>query len=296
MAADPRPVDELRAALELAQEEELQALTELLYRPQFNPLDYLQAQPWQGFYALPRQEWLDRLEERLRYLAADGWTVLRGRSDRLAYRDILERISHHLGLGVSPAWEVTEVEAEIFLHLLERTWQRLPAAEQVNLRRQMRETLAQQPLYQQLPQRLQDNPLGLLAKGGSALALQGVVRPWLLQQIAHQFALHLARQQLARQALRRGGLGLVGQVHQRAALHLAGRGMALNAARYGAVQGVFSVLGPALWLWFFADLGWRTVATNPGRVIPAVFLLAQVRLLRGQSAAATMAVPAEPRG
>ena len=121
------------------------------------------------------------------------------------------------------------------------------------------------------------------------------MRPWLLQRIAHQFALHLARQQIARQALSRGGLGLAGQLQNRVALHLAGRGMALNAARYGAVQGVFAVLGPALWLWFFADLGWRTVATNYGRVIPAVFLLAQVRILRGEATPGGMVVPAQGR-
>ena len=35
------PVDELGvSALELATDEELQALTELLFRPKFNPLDY----------------------------------------------------------------------------------------------------------------------------------------------------------------------------------------------------------------------------------------------------------------
>jgi len=39
-------------------------------------------------------------------------------------------------------------------------------------------------------------------------------------------------------------------------------------------------LGPALWAWFFADLGWRAIATNYARVIPVVFTLAQIRLIR----------------
>ena len=45
-----------------------------------------------------------------------------------------------------------------------------------------------------------------------------------------------------------------------------------------AVRWLF--LGPALWSWFLADLGWRAIATNYGRVIPVVFTLAQIRLTR----------------
>jgi uncharacterized protein YaaW (UPF0174 family) len=56
--------------------------------------------------------------------------------------------------------------------------------------------------------------------------------------------------------------------------------MALNAARYAAVRSFFAILGPAMWAWFFADLGWRAIATNHGRIIPVVFTLAQIRLIR----------------
>jgi uncharacterized protein YaaW (UPF0174 family) len=72
----------------------------------------------------------------------------------------------------------------------------------------------------------------------------------------------------------------VAQVQNRLALSMASRGMAVNVARYGATRTVLAVLGPALWTWFFADLGWRAIATNYGRVIPAVFTLAQIRLTR----------------
>jgi uncharacterized protein YaaW (UPF0174 family) len=40
------------------------------------------------------------------------------------------------------------------------------------------------------------------------------------------------------------------------------------------------VLGSALWVSFAPDLGWRTIATNYGRVIPMIFTLAQIRLIR----------------
>ena len=56
--------------------------------------------------------------------------------------------------------------------------------------------------------------------------------------------------------------------------------MTLSAARYGAVRTVFSIVGPVMWAWFLADLGWRTISTNYGRIIPTIFTLAQIRLSR----------------
>ena len=65
------------------------------------------------------------------------------------------------------------------------------------------------------------------------------------------------------------------------ALQAAKKGMAVNAARYGATRGIFSLLGPIVWSYFLADLGWKAIATNYSRVIPIVFTLAQIRLIRG---------------
>jgi hypothetical protein len=75
-----KSLDELRSALELATEDELKQLTQILFCRKFNPLDYwktpqpieIQSQDW--------QTWLDSLEKRFRYLAADGLTVLRGKT------------------------------------------------------------------------------------------------------------------------------------------------------------------------------------------------------------------------
>jgi uncharacterized protein YaaW (UPF0174 family) len=43
---------------------------------------------------------------------------------------------------------------------------------------------------------------------------------------------------------------------------------------------VLSLVGPALWGWFIADLGWKAIATDYGRIIPTIFALAQIRLTR----------------
>jgi uncharacterized protein YaaW (UPF0174 family) len=128
----------------------------------------------------------------------------------------------------------------------------------------------------QLPLSLQKNPMALVVKGGSALALNSVVQPMLLQLIARQFALHFAQYQVAQQAALQGGLA----IQQQVAMHMARRGMAMATARYTATRAAFAFVGSALWMWFIADLGWRTIATNYGRVIPIIFTLAQIRLTR----------------
>lgn len=273
------PVDELRSALELATDEELQALTNLLFRPRFNPVDYVQGLDPVVVQSGPRHQWLDQLEQRFRFLAADGFTVLSGQARYLTYRQSLVQICHYLKLTYSKDWSTEDLEAEVFLHLLDAAWNRLSSQDRDRIHRQLRQALAESPHYRQLPLPLQHNPLGILAKGGLALTLSSVVRPWLLHHIARQIALNAARYELARQTLTRGGVALA-QVQSRLALSMASRGVAVNAARYGVTRSVLGVLGPAMWTWFLADLGWRAIATNYGRVIPAVFTLAQIRLTR----------------
>jgi uncharacterized protein YaaW (UPF0174 family) len=274
------PVDELRSALELATDEELQTLTEMLFRPRFNPLDY-----WQKIDPLvvqsgTRQEWLDRLEQRFRFLAADGITVIHGQSQRVTYRQTLIQVCQHLRLPYATAWSTDDLEVEVFLHLLRSNLKRLPQAERDRLQRSLQQSLAEADQFQALPLALQTNPLGLLAKGSGAVVVSALLKPWLLQQIARQMAFQIARYEVARQAVVKGGGTVITQIQQRFALRMASRGIAVNAARYGATKAVFAVLGPALWGWFLADLGWRAVATNYGRVIPVVFTLAQIRLTR----------------
>ncbi|MFQ3617248.1 MAG: hypothetical protein SNJ57_11170 [Cyanobacteriota bacterium] len=265
-------MDELRAALELATEEELEVLTEILFCRKLNPLDYVYTPDPVAVCSQERDRWLTDLEQRFRFLAADGMTVLRGKTRHVTYRQVLIQICRYLRIPYSLSLSTAELEAEIFLTLLQRAWQQLPPAEQRVLNGELQESLSHSDLTRQLPPSLQTNPSSLLMKGGSALAVSAVVRPWLLQLMARQFTLHAATYQAAKQA----GGAIANQVAVRAAY----RGMAASAARYGAVRSVLSVLGPALWAWFFADLGWRAIATNYARVIPVVFTLAQIRLIR----------------
>ncbi len=275
-------LDELRAALELATEEELQQLTDILFCRRFNPLDYVQTPAPIDVKSRDRHAWLDAIEQRFRYLAADGITVLRGRSDQVSYRQVLIQVCRYLKISYSNQLSTTDLEAEVFLNLLGRTWKKLPASEQEALTRRVQNSLAQTKLSKPLPLSVQKDPLGLLFKGGSALAVSSVIQPVLLQQIARQFAIHFATYQMAKQTLAVGGTAAAKGFEQYVALQTARRGMAVSAARYGAARSVFAFVGPVLWTWFLADLGWRAISTNYARIIPTIVALAQIRLTRSE--------------
>jgi uncharacterized protein YaaW (UPF0174 family) len=273
-------LDELRVALELATEEELQDLTAILFSRKFNPLDYVHTPEPIEVQSKGRKAWLDALEQRFRFLAADGMTVLLGRTSQVTYRQALIQVCKYLKMPYSSELTTVDLEAEVFLHLLGQVWKKLPEKDKQKLTVRIQRQLAKAELTEPLPLTLQRDPLGLLFKGGSALAVTSVLQPLLLKQIAHQFAMHFATYQVAKQAMIQGSGVAANQFPNYVALQMARRGMAVNAARYGVVRSVFAFLGPVMWSWFFADLGWRAIATSYGRIIPTIFTLAQIRLTR----------------
>ncbi|BAZ06065.1 YaaW family protein [Calothrix sp. NIES-3974] len=276
-------MDELRTALELATEQELQDLTAIMFSRKFNPLDYFNTPEPYEVQRNGRDAWIDSLEERFRYLAADGVTVLRGKTRQVSYRQALIQVCKYLKIPYADNLSTVDLEAEVFLFLLSGVWKKLPPAEKKKLNEKVQIQLAKNVPTQSLDLALQRDPLGLLFKGTSAFAVTSVLRPLLLNQIARQFAIHFASYQVAQQSILQGSKAAAGQFQNYVAMQMAKRGMVTSAARYGAVRSVFAFLGPAMWGWFFADLGWRTIATNYGRIIPTIFTLAQIRLTRGQS-------------
>ena len=273
-------MDELRSGLELATDEELHVMTQMLFQPKFNPLDYLYTPQPVDVSKCDRLQQILLLEQRFRYLAADGFTVLQNRTRQVSYRQTLLRVCRYLKITRYSDLSTTELEAEVFLVMLEKTWQQMPLSEQRSVERRVRSAIACTQEFEQLPNTLRQKPTALLAKGGSAVALSAVIKPWLLKQIAQQITVQMARYQVAKQALAKGGLSLAAQVQSKAAVKAASRGAIAASARYGAVRGMLACVGPALWTWFLADLGWRAVATNYARVIPVVFAIAQIRLTR----------------
>ncbi|WP_414566163.1 MULTISPECIES: YaaW family protein [unclassified Anabaena] len=275
-------MDELREALELATEEELQDLTAILFSRKFNPLDYVHTPEPIEVQSQDRKSWLDTLENRFRFLAADGVTVLRGRTNHVSYRQALIHVCKYLKITYSQELTTVDLEAEVFLHLLGQVWKKLPTKDKQKLTESIQIQLVNSEIKQPLPLFLQRDPLGLLFKGGSALAVTSILQPLVLQQIARQFAIHFAKYQVAKQTAIAGSQAATTQFKGYVALQMARRGMTMNAARYGAVRSVFTLIGPMMWTWFFADLGWRAISTNYGRIIPTIFALAQIRLTRAE--------------
>ncbi|MBW4664913.1 MAG: YaaW family protein [Chroococcus sp. CMT-3BRIN-NPC107] len=277
-------MDEMRTALELATEDELQQLTELLFCRRFNPLDYVHTPQPIDILSRDREAWLDAIEQRFRYLAADGLTVLRGRTECVTYRTAIIQVCRYLKIPYSNNLTTIDLEAEVFLNLLGKAWKQLPQSDRSQLTTKVQKSLAKCDLSEPLPLAIQRDPIALLVKGGSAIAVSSIIQPMLLQQIARQFALQFANYQLAKEALIKGGTAAANLLQSQLVLQSARQGMTMTAARYGAVRGIFACMGPVLWTWFFADLGWRSISTNYGRIIPIIFALAQIRLTRAEEA------------
>ncbi|MGM3307936.1 YaaW family protein [Anabaena sp. WFMT] len=275
-------MDELRTVLELATEEELQDLTAILFSRKFNPLDYVHTPEPIKVQSQDRQAWLNAIEDRFRFLGADGMTVLRGRTCQVTYRQVLIQVCKYLKISYYHNLATVDLEAEVFLHLLGKVWKKLPEQEKQKLTVRLQSHLLKSDIKQPLPLYLQKDPLGLIFKGGSALAVTSVLQPFVLKQIAHQFAIHFATYQVAKEAAITGTQVASKQFQSYVTVKMAQQGMTMSAARYGAVRSMFALIGPMMWGWFLADLGWRAIATNYGRIIPTIFTLAQIRLTRAE--------------
>jgi uncharacterized protein YaaW (UPF0174 family) len=274
-------LDELRTALELATDDELQQLTRILFCRKFNPLDYMGTPEPLDIQSQERVEWIDSIEQRFRHLAADGLTVLQGRTQEVTYRQAIIQVCRYLKMPYSKKLSTEDLEAELFVHLMGKAYKELPSTEQAAITIKIQKSLSTSNLAQPLPVHIQHDPMKLFLTGSSALVVSSVIQPVVLQQIARQFAIHLATYQITQQALVKGGIATAGQIQAYVTMQLAKRGMVTAAASQGVVRGMFAFLGPAMWGWFFADLGWRAISTNYGRIIPAILALAQIRLIRG---------------
>ncbi|MGK7935873.1 MAG: YaaW family protein [Xenococcaceae cyanobacterium] len=274
-------MDELRTALELATEEELQQITQVLFCRRFNPLDYWQTPEPIDVQSQDWQTWLDSLEKRFRYLAADGMTVLKGRTQEVSYRDIVIQVCRYLKIPYSQQMSTTDIEAEIFLHLVDKAFKRLPRREKQSLTAKITQSLSQSNLPEPLPVQLQHNPLNIFLKDSSIVAISSLLKRWLLKHIARQFAMHFASYQAAKTVVIQGGVAAATSIQNKIVLQTAKRGMTSALARYGTARTVFSLLGPMMWGYFVADLGWKAISTNYSRIIPTIFTLAQIRLTRG---------------
>jgi len=268
-------MDELISALELATDEELDQITDILFRRKFNPLDYVTMPHVAEVKSLGREQLVAKLVERFRFLAADGFSIIKGNTQLLSYRLVLERVCQHLKIKYSLSQSTADLESELFLHLLSRSWEKLPKRQ----RDRLNQLVTQDQVYASVKN--SQNPLALLLKGSSAIAVSTIVQPTVLSLLARQLAWNLATYQAGKEALKIGGNAIATRIQAYFGTYFAKQGLVTTAARYGIARTAFSVITPTLWGIFLADLGWRAISVNYGRIIPVIFTLAQIRLLRG---------------
>lgn len=273
-------MDELSDVLELATDDELHQIADILFRRKFNPLDYVSSPPVQELQSWDRNELIEAIAKRFKFLAADGFTVLRRQTNNVSYRQVLERVCQHLNIRYSKNQNVEDIESELFLNLINNSWKKLSLKERSRIDESMQAALTESDLQKSLPVDAQRNPMSLLVKGGSAIAVSTVLRSAILNTLAKQIAWHFASYQVGYEVLKTGGTAIATRINAYVGTYIAKRGMTIAATQYTAARAVFSVVTPALWGLFFADLGWRAIATNYGRIIPAIFIIAQIRLLR----------------
>jgi uncharacterized protein YaaW (UPF0174 family) len=273
-------MNELSDVLTLATDEELYQIADILFRRKFNPLDYFATPSIGKLQNWDRDELILAIAKRFRFLAADGLTVLRRKTSNVSYRQVLERVCQHLNIKYSPNQSIEDIESELFLNLISKSWKKLSSQERSKIDESLQTALTESDLQNSLPLDAQRNPMSLLVKGGSAIAVSTVIRSAVLNAIARQMAWHFASYQVGYEVIKAGGTAIATRLNAYVSTYIAKRGMAIAATQYTAARTVFSVITPALWGLFFADLGWRSIATNYGRIIPAIFIVAQIRLLR----------------
>ncbi len=273
-------MEELSNVLLLATDEELYQIADILFRRKFNPLDYFATPPIQELQSWDRSELIEAIAKRFSFLAADGMTVLRRKTGDLSYREVLERVCQHLNIKYSKNQTIEDIESELFLNLINNSRKKLSPQERSTMNQSMQMALTEADLKSSLPLDAQRDPLSLLVKGGSAIAVSTVVRGAVLNAIARQMAWHFASYQVGYEVIKAGGTAIATRLNAYLSTYVAKRGMAVAATQYTAARTIFSVITPALWGLFFADLGWRAIATNYGRIVPAIFIIAQIRLLR----------------
>lgn len=266
-------MDELSDVLTLATDQELHHIADILFRRKFNPLDYVVTPPVQELQSWDREELIEAIAKRFKFLAADGLTVLRRKTGDISYREVLERVCQHLNIKYSKKQSVEDIESELFLNLVSSSWKKLSAQERAIIDDSMQTAITESDLHKSLPLDAQRNPMSLLVKGGSAIAVSTIIRSAVLNVIARQMAWHFASYQVGYEVLKAGGTAIATRLNAYLSTYLAKRGMAVAATQYTAARTVFSVITPALWGLFFADLGWRAIATNYGRIIPAIFII-----------------------
>ncbi|XP_010238229.1 uncharacterized protein LOC100824729 isoform X2 [Brachypodium distachyon] len=252
-AAEGMSDPELRLVLELATNEELLEFEEILYGTSyFSPLikSIAKRPNSDSVVALDdieeRDIFISKLESRFLYLAADARSIIRGW--RPSYRHVLLQVRRKLSVRCSSKLCTADLEAEIFLHLLD-------------------EYLSHQKGSLSFPWDKQKS-----AKENSSLGLNN----W---KVLTDAAWRIGAKGLESTFLKGGRLAAV-NLESRVGLLAAKQGLARAASRYVGLRSVMTLLGPIMWGTLLADIVVQMLGTDYVRIVQAIYAFAQIRLTR----------------
>ncbi|KAK1288678.1 hypothetical protein QJS10_CPB19g01604 [Acorus calamus] len=267
---------ELRSVLELATDDELYELERILFGPSyFSPLlKSIMNKPDVGYEIHcedyeAREDFIEHLESRFLFLAADARSTLRGW--RPSYRNVLLGVRRKLGVPCSSKLSTEDLEAEIYLHLLhEYSSQEIHSSSWDEVK------------FSNSHGNLE---LGVNHGKGHSLA-----------------ALKVGAEELKSMILKGGGILSVAKIYQlvdmlalidfqggqlaainlesRTALLVARQGLARAASRYFGLRSLMTLVGPVLWGTLLADIVIQMMGTDYARILQAITAFAQIRLTR----------------
>jgi len=243
-----------------------------------------------------RESLIRRIQHRFRFLAADAAATLRGSFP--SYRQTLVAIRNRLNVPCPSSLATHDLEAEIFLFLLQEHAEAVDAAASsasisaaaVAEHANEGDGMALPPSAHRRPNIVQrllapiklgaEEVLPALTKLGATVAVTNL-HVNLAQKLGTVLAKRSVQYELAlRMALSAGSKGVSAGVQGRLAVSAAQKGLTAAATRYAAVRSLLGFLGPVLWASTFLDLARMSIGTDYARVVRAVFMMAQIRLLR----------------
>lgn len=284
---------ELRSVLELATDSELYELERILFGPSyFSPLLKSFTKRADVDYVMieqdleEREDFIASLESRFLFLAADARSTLRGW--RPSYRNVLLAVRKNLNIHCSSKLSTEDLEAEIFLHLLQEyaseesgvfpgSWENSEASDAQNS--------LELGLSQWKVQALAAFNAGavelksMMLKGGGIYTLVKIYQ-LLMRNLSGKFFLEAANYQIKKEVLKKGGQLAAINLESRAALLAAKQGFAGAATKYLGLRNMVALLGPVLWGTFLADVVIQMLGTDYARILRAIYAFAQIRITR----------------
>uniref|UniRef100_A0A0D9XEB5 Uncharacterized protein n=1 Tax=Leersia perrieri TaxID=77586 RepID=A0A0D9XEB5_9ORYZ len=282
---------ELRMVLELATEEELMEFEEILYGTSyFSPLLKSIAKRPNSDYINDlddieeRDIFISKLESRFLYLAADARSIIRG--SRPSYRNVLLGVRRELGVRCSSKLCTADLEAEIFLHLLDEysSRQKGPDLFPWNKQKSPKENsnLGVNKWMVLTDSAWKIGAKGLesaFLKGGSALTLKMVYES-LAKRLSGKLLTEAGKYEIKKELLKQGGRLAAANLESRAGLLAARQGLARAASRYVGLRSIMTFLGPIMWGTLLADIVIQMLGTDYARIVQAIYAFAQIRLTR----------------